>query len=219
MLQGSNFSVTCIAVGSPPPVIYWTQNGQPTQYQIISDSTSPSATICSTTTPGSTTSILQITSILYSGTYTCNATNTNGSSVQSVNIELQGNELLRPAGAAPSLPQYCLYPPLPHLTLPSLSPPSPLLPLNIFLSSFITPIPPHPFTPFPNSPFLPPPPPSFLFRLPHLFPSLRVSFGVCVCILSPMLVSSVISAMFIQPMAFTIDLTSSGQLQTGCHEP
>ena len=92
LLQGSNTNITCEAIGSPPPVISWTFNGQPTPYQsIISSSALPSAT-CGTIDPRETVSVLLIANFSSNGNYTCNATNINGSSWQSVYLEVQGNE-------------------------------------------------------------------------------------------------------------------------------
>ena len=92
VLQGSDLYVICVATGSPPPAITWTLNGQPTPYQSFSFSILPSTISCDTIFPGLAASYLLITSISSSGNYTCNATNINGSSWQSVYIEVQGNE-------------------------------------------------------------------------------------------------------------------------------
>ncbi|KAL5487212.1 hypothetical protein EMCRGX_G019787 [Ephydatia muelleri] len=89
VLQGSNANITCVATGSPPPAITWTLNGQPTPYQSFTFSTLPSTIPCGTIEPGQRVSALLITSISSSGNYTCNATNINGSSWQSVYIEVQ----------------------------------------------------------------------------------------------------------------------------------
>ena len=93
VLQGSNANITCVATGSPPPAITWTLNGQPTPYQSSSFSVLPSSITCGTVFPGVAASYLLITSISSSGNYTCNATNINGSSWQSVYIEVQGNNV------------------------------------------------------------------------------------------------------------------------------
>ncbi|KAL5487215.1 hypothetical protein EMCRGX_G019791 [Ephydatia muelleri] len=89
VLQGSDLYIICVATGSPPPAITWTLNGQPTPYQSFSFSILPSTIPCDTIIPGIAASYLLITSISSSGNYTCNATNINGSSWQSVYIEVQ----------------------------------------------------------------------------------------------------------------------------------
>ena len=148
VVQGSDINLTCVAVGSPPPAISWTLDGQPTPYQTINNYTSPSANGCSTVIPGSTTSVLQITSIVTNGTYTCNATNLNGSSVQSVYIDVQGKLFL----------QYHLSPLL-HHTLHYFSTPIPLaLPLSLLPSSLLHSS--HIFSGLTSPPYPPYPPPT-----------------------------------------------------------
>ena len=93
VLKGSDLYIICVATGTPPPAITWTLNGQPTPYQSFTFSTLPSSITCDTIFPGVAASYLLITSISSSGNYTCNATNINGSSLQSVYIEVQGNKV------------------------------------------------------------------------------------------------------------------------------
>ena len=138
VLQGSDANIICVATGSPPPAITWTLNGQPTPYQSFSFSTLPSSITCDTVFPGVAASYLLITSISSSGNYTCNATNINGSSWQSVYIEVQGNEAT--SSCINSLLFYVLsLPPCSfhshsdsHLSLPPSFTPSHLFPLSHF---------------------------------------------------------------------------------------